>query len=156
MNQDKGEKYKDAYVVDGKLALPYQYFAGTVGSKFLIALRDKREILGVRCDTCGKVYVPPRQVCEKDFEDLGDKWVMLGNTGVVTNFTIVHKDDKHRPRKAPYILAMIKLDGADTAIPHVLEMVQPENVEIGMEVKAVFSSEPTNTILDIDHFEPVL
>jgi len=61
----------------------------------------------------------------------------------------VRKDDKHAPRKAPYVLALIKLDGADAAMAHVLGGVAPEDVRVGMKVKAVFAKEPTNTILDI-------
>ena len=33
--------------------------------------------------------------------------------------------------------------------------VEPDKVEIGMKVKAVFAKEATSTIRDIDHFEPV-
>ncbi|HPO16284.1 MAG TPA: hypothetical protein PLI09_22805, partial [Candidatus Hydrogenedentes bacterium] len=53
-----------AFVIEGKMALPYQYFAGAVGSKFIVALRDEKKILGVRCEHCNKTWVPPRQTCE--------------------------------------------------------------------------------------------
>ena len=53
--------------------------------------------MGVKCPECNKVYVPPRQVCEKDFTDIRDNWVELENTGTVTNFTVVRYDDKHLP-----------------------------------------------------------
>ena len=42
------EKHPHCDVKEGKLALPYQYFAGRVGSRFLISLRDDRKILA-RC-----------------------------------------------------------------------------------------------------------
>ncbi|MBW1892668.1 MAG: Zn-ribbon domain-containing OB-fold protein [Deltaproteobacteria bacterium] len=145
----------DCYTIDGKLALPYSYFAGRVGSKFITTLRDEKKIMGVRCETCGKVFVPPRQTCEKCMEDIRDKWVDLGNSGELVNYTVVRYNDGHLPRKAPFVLAMIKLDGADTPIVHILEGIGFEKIEIGMKVKAVFAEETTNTILDIDHFEPV-
>ena len=59
----------DCYTIDGKLALPYSYFAGRVGSRFITTLRDEKKIMGVRCDTRGKVFVPPRQTCEKCMEE---------------------------------------------------------------------------------------
>ena len=34
---------EDSFVIEGKLALPYQYFAGRTGSRFLIALRDEED-----------------------------------------------------------------------------------------------------------------
>ncbi|MBW2218473.1 MAG: Zn-ribbon domain-containing OB-fold protein [Deltaproteobacteria bacterium] len=145
----------DCYTIDGKLALPYSYFAGRVGSKFITTLRDEKKIMGVRCKTCWKVFVPPRQTCEKCMEDIRDKWVDLGNSGELVNYTVVRYNDGHLPRKAPFVLAMIKLDGADTPIVHILEGIGFEKIEIGMKVKAVFAEETTNTILDIDHFEPV-
>ena len=147
-------QHPHCYVMDGKLALPYQYFAGKVGSKFIISLRDKKQILGVKCKKCNKVFVPPRQTCERCFEDLSNSWVELADTGEVTNFTVVRYADGHLPRKPPYLLALVKLGGADTPMPHILEGVSPEKVKIGMKVKAVFAKQTTNTILDIDHFEP--
>ncbi|TAL39664.1 MAG: hypothetical protein EPN93_00915 [Spirochaetes bacterium] len=145
---------KDCFVVDGKLALPYTYFAGRMGSKFITTLRDEKKIMGVKCPVCNKVYVPPRQTCEIDMTDIRENWVELRNTGEVTNFTVIRYDDKHLPRKAPFILALVKLDGADSPFAHILEGIVPEEVTLGMRVEAVFAKATTSTILDIDHFEP--
>ena len=145
----------DSYVINGKLALPYTYFAGRVGSTFITTIRDKHKIMGVKCNACDKVFVPPRQTCERCLEDIRDNWVELGNTGVVENFTIVRYDDKHLPRKAPFALGLIRLEGADTTMVHILEDVGLDKIQIGMKVQAVFASKTTHTILDIDHFAPV-
>jgi len=144
----------DCFVMEGKLALPYTYFAGKVGSKFITTIRDQKKILGVRCNTCNKVFVPPRQTCALCMTDLRGNWVELKNSGVVTNYTVVRYNDKHLPRKAPFVLAMVRLEGADTPMVHILEGLEPEEVRIGLKVKPVFAKEATNTILDIDHFEP--
>lgn len=151
----KDEISKECFVINGKMALPNQYFAGRVGSKFIIALRDSRKILGVKCPKCNKVYAPPREYCERDLTKLDENWVELGDEGVITNFTVVNYNDKHLPRKAPYVLALIKVDGADTPFVHIVEGIDSEKVTIGMRVKAVFADVSTNTIRDIDHFEPV-
>ena len=137
--------FEDSYVVEGRMALPYTYFAGRVGSKFITTIRDQKKIMGVKCPTCNVVYLPPRQVCDKDFTDIRDKWVDVSNTGVVNNFTVVRYDDKHLPRKAPFVLALIKLEGADTPFMHILEECAIEDVKIGMKVEAVFAKETTNT-----------
>ena len=144
----------DCFLIEGKLALPYSYLAGKVGSTFITTLRDKKKILGVKCSKCGTVFIPPRQTCERCLEDIGNNWVELKNTGVVTNYTVVHYDDKHLPRKAPFVLALIKLDGADSPFIHILEGVSAEENVIGMRVQAVFAEKNTNTIMNIDHFEP--
>ena len=145
----------DAYVIEGKLALPYSYFAGRVGSTFITTLRDEKQILGVRCDACSKVFVPPRQTCERCMADIRDNWVPVENTGEVMNFTVVRYSDKHLPRKVPYILALIRLDGADTPMVHILDEVDSDAVKPGLRVEAVFSENPTSTILDIEYFKPV-
>jgi len=145
----------DCFIVEGKLALPYSYFAGRVGSKFLTTIRNEKRIMGIKCNKCKKVFVPPRQTCDVCMEDIRDNWVDVQNTGEVTNFTVVRYDDKHLPKKAPYILAMIKLDGADTSLVHVVEGMDVGKAKIGMKVQAVFARETTSTILDIDHFAPV-
>lgn len=149
------ENRKDCKVMTGKMALPNQYFAGRVGSKFIIALRDEHKILGVKCEKCDKVFVPPREYCEKCLSKLDENWVELSNEGVVTNFTVVNYNDKHLPRRAPYILALIKVEGADTPFPHIVEGVDFDDVKVGMKVRAVFADKTTNTILDLDHFEPL-
>jgi uncharacterized OB-fold protein len=143
------------FTVEGKLALPYSYFAGRVGSKFLTTIRDEKKILGIRCSKCKKVFVPPRQTCDVCLEDIRDNWVDVQNRGEVTNFTVVRYNDKHLPRKAPYVLAMIRLDGADTSLVHIVEGVDVDKTKVGMKVRAVFAKETTGTLLDIDHFEPV-
>ena len=151
----EGFDTSDCFVVDGKLALPYTYFAGRVGSKFLTTIRDEKKIMGIKCNKCNKVFVPPRQTCDVCMQDIRDNWVDVQNTGEVTNFTVVRYDDKHLPKKAPYVLAMIKLDGADTSLVHVVEGIDLDKAKIGMKVQAVFADETTSTIMDIDHFAPV-
>ena len=150
----EGFDTSDCFTVDGKLALPYTYFAGRVGSKFLTTIRDEKKIMGIKCNKCNQVFVPPRQTCDVCMEDIRDNWVDVQNTGEVTNFTVVRYDDKHLPKKAPYVLAMIKLDGADTSLVHVVEGIDLDKAKIGMKVQAVFADETTNTLMDIDHFAP--
>ncbi|MBF0117833.1 MAG: OB-fold domain-containing protein [Desulfobacterales bacterium] len=145
---------EDSFIVEGKLALPYQYFAGRTGSKFLVTLRDQKKIMGVRCNKCEKVFIPPRSTCEKCFSNISENWVELKPTGTVTGFTVVRYEEPHQPIKPPYILALIKLDGADTPFPHIVKGVPISKMTTGLRVKAVFAKKTTSTIMDIDHFRP--
>jgi uncharacterized OB-fold protein len=144
----------DCFIVEGKLALPYQYFAGKTGSRFLISLRDKKKILGLKCDKCGKVFVPPRAVCERCFSDISENWVELKNTGIVTGYTVIRYEEPHQPVKPPYILALIKIDGSDTPIAHVVKGIPLSKMKTGLKVKAVFAKKSASTIMEIDHFRP--
>lgn len=141
-----------AYTIEGKMALPYQYFAGATGSKFIVALRDEKKILAVKAEQSGLTYVPPRQVDDRTFENLEDNWVEVKDTGEVTNFTIIRYEEPYQPMKPPFVIALIKLDGSDTPIAHLIKCDNVEDVSIGMRVKAVFADEPVNNILEIQHF----
>jgi uncharacterized OB-fold protein len=151
----KNEDTRNCFVLEGKMALPNQYFAGRLGSKFIIALRDKKKIMGVRCQKCNKTFIPPREYCEQCWSKIAENWVDLGSEGELVNFTVIRYNDKHLPKKAPYVLGQIKLTGADTPLTHVVQGIDPKDVHVGMKVKAVFAEKTTNTIMDLDHFEPV-
>jgi len=147
-------KYADSFVVEGKLALPYQYFAGLTGSRFITTIRDQKKIMGLKCESCGKVFVPPRSTCERCFVDISDNWVDVKNTGTVTGFTVIRYKEPHQPFDPPYIQAMVQLDGADTPIVHIVKGIPVSQMEKGLRVKAVFAKKTTSTIMDIDHFRP--
>jgi uncharacterized OB-fold protein/acyl dehydratase len=149
------QQKEDCFVVEGKLALPYQYFAGRTGSRFLIALRDEKKIMGLRCEKCNQVFVPPRSICDTCFVDISKNWVEVQNRGLVTGFTVVRYSEPHHPIEAPYILALIKLEGASGPLAHIVQGIAPEEMRIGLAVEAVFAKETTATIRDIDHFRPV-
>ncbi|MBI2433748.1 MAG: Zn-ribbon domain-containing OB-fold protein [Candidatus Hydrogenedentes bacterium] len=144
----------DCFVVEGKMALPYQYFAGAVGSRFIVALRDEKKIFGVRCERCQRVLVPPRAFCDRCFGPLPEEWVEVGPEGVVTNFTVVRYREPYQPMEPPYVLALIQLDGADSSLAHLVN-APPETVSVGMRVRAVFAGEVRNNILQVAHFVPL-
>jgi 3-hydroxybutyryl-CoA dehydratase len=146
---------RDCFIVQGKLALPFQYFAGRTGSRFLTALRDRKVIRGVRCERCAKVFVPPRATCERCFAPIADNWVDLAPTGTVTGFTVVRYAEPHQPLKPPFIQALIRLDGADTPFVHIVRGVGPSQMRTGLRVQAVWARKTTATIRDIDHFRPL-
>jgi len=150
------KKHPDCFVVKGKLALPYQYFAGRTGSRFLIAMRDENKIRGQKCDHCGKVFVPARQTCERCFSDISENWVDVGPCGEVTGFTVVRYAEPHNVMKPPYILAMIKLDGSDTPITHIVRGIPASQMNEGLRVKPVFARKKAapNTIGNIECFRP--
>jgi uncharacterized OB-fold protein len=148
------EVENSAFVIDGKMALPYQYFAGATGSRFIVALRDEKTIFGVRCPKCEMTFVPPRQICDRCFADLSEHWIEVAPTGTVTGFTVIRYAEPYQPKEPPYLIALILLDGADTPIPHLLECGDQKNARIGMRVCAVFSETPQNNLLAIAHFVP--
>ena len=147
----------DVWLYHGQIYIPNTYSAGATGSKFLIALRDKAQILGTRCPKCDKVYVPARSVCEDCFSQLKE-WVRVSDRGTVTTYSIDYGSKPViQPVEPPIIYAVIQLDGADTGLVHMLSQVEPEQLKIGMRVQAVFKkkAERKASILDINYFKPI-
>jgi uncharacterized OB-fold protein len=147
----------DVWLYHGQIYIPNTFSAGAVGSRFLISLRDKGRILGTRCSTCNRVYVPARSVCTDCFAQIDD-WVEVGDKGTVLTYTI-DNDSKPviQPTEPPIVYAIIQLDGADTGFVHMLGEVAPEQLAIGMRVQAMFKpkKEREASILDIKYFKPI-
>jgi len=130
------------------------YWAGKMGSLFYTTLRDKKKIIGTFCPKCNKVFWPPRSNCTFCFSEL-DKTVEIGPYGTVETFTWVTYAEPVHSRPAPFIYAVIKLDGAATGMAHFLDEVEIDRVSIGMRVRPVFAEKRNGNILDIRYFKPL-
>ena len=137
----------------GKIDVPYTWWVGATGSRFLNSIRHAEKILGTRCPACDAVYVPPRKNCGRCFQEL-DQWVELGTEGFVSAYTIVRYDHPQLPVKAPFAYALIVLDGADVGMVHLITK-DLEKLTNGVRVKAQFREPPQRTghILDIEAFK---
>ncbi len=134
--------------------IPYNWWAGDTASKFLIAIRDEKKIIGTKCGKCSRVFIPPRKTCPTCFTE-NSEWVDISDEGTVQAFTVVRRQLAALPKKVPVCYGLIKLEGADTALLHYLGEVDPENIKIGMRVKAKFAEKRDGNITDIDYFNPV-
>jgi len=141
-------------VHQGVIRVPYTWAAGEVASRFYVGLKEKR-IYGIRCPSCGTVFVPPKKVCHQCFSDLSE-WVEVSDEGTLETFTIVHYSEPElHPIKAPFAYGIIKLDGADTGMTHLIGEMDFKSIREGMRLKAVFQEEPKGNYLDIKYFKPI-
>jgi len=141
------------FEVDQRLTAHGTYWAGKMGTRFYAALRDAQQILGSPCPKCGKVFWPPRSVCTFCFDELQEV-VEIGPLGTVETFTLVTYAEPVHPRPAPFMYAVIRLDGADTGMAHFLDEVDFDQVHVGMRVRPVFAERRQGNILDIQYFKP--
>jgi uncharacterized OB-fold protein len=115
-------------------------------------------ILGSRCNTCRKVVVPPRTVCEWCFRPMDD-YVPLEDSGTVNTFSLCYVTWDVKRIKKPELPAVIEIDGASPlhGIMHMLGEVEPDDIHIGMRVKAVWKSpkERQGSVTDILYFKPL-
>lgn len=136
------------------VSLDYDYAASPEESAFYRGLNEGR-ILGQRCPTCQKVYIPPRSACPADGTPTEEE-IELAQTGTVTTFCIVNVPFLGQKITPPYVSAYVLLDGADIAVLHLILGIPAEEVRMGMRVKAVWKpkDEWTFSLENIDHFEP--
>ncbi len=142
-------------VVRQNLKVPYRYSMGATTSRFFAEIRDNGRILGIRCPQCDVVFVPPRTTCGRCFSQLHE-WVEVGNQGTLETYTQVRYKTPVQPDVAPFYYGIIKLDGADTGLAHIVGDLKGQEPWIGMRVQAVFRGERKGNMLDIQHFKPVV
>jgi len=136
------------------VSLDYDYAASPEESLFYRGLNEGR-IMGQRCPTCRKVYIPPRSACPADGTPTAEE-IELSQTGTVTTFCIVNVPFLGQKITPPYVSAYVLLDGADIAVLHLILGVPADEVRMGMRVKAVWKpkDEWTFSLENIDHFAP--
>lgn len=132
------------------LAVRYKYSYGGQ-SRFFREIRDHARLVGARCTKCRITYCPPRVHCSSCYGKT--RWVPLKTTGVVLSATAAYYATSLWVGKVPYVVAYIRLDGADTGMFQMIEMDDPAGARPGMRVKAVFKKDRLGKMSDF-HFVP--
>ena len=129
---------------------PYRHSTGAVIGRFLAGLKEQKKIWGQRVAGQG-VVVPPLGYSEAD-GSAGGEWVEVEPTGFVTAVAVVHEPIPGlHPFDRPFAFVLVKLDGADTALAHVVKD-DLERLRIGARVEAMWAAQRTGTIRDIECF----
>jgi uncharacterized OB-fold protein len=139
------------------LEYPYVRSVGPVIGAFLTGLRDGR-ILGAQSrDAQGKatVIVPPTEYDPVTSADVG-ALVEVGQSGVVTTWSWASEPKKDQPLDRPFAWALVRLDGATTAMLHVVDAGSPDAMSSGMRVTARWlpAAERVGRVQDIECFVP--
>jgi len=135
----------------------YAWDTGIGIGRYLEALKEGY-LLGAYCHYCRKTVIPPRTVCEWCYHPM-DKFVPLKDTGTVNTFSLCYVTWDVQRIKEPEIPAVIEIDGASPlhGILHKLGEVDPDQVQIGLRVQAVWkpAAEREGAITDILYFKPL-
>jgi uncharacterized protein len=135
-----------------KIEFPYTRTLGPVYSTFLTGMRDGK-LLGIR-GRDGRVLCPPTEWDPSTGEALDNDFVEVGPGGVVETWAWVTEPTRKHPLDKPFAFALIKLDGADTAIMHAVDAGSMDAMETGMRVSARWKDERTGHITDVEAFVP--
>lgn len=133
----------------------YKHSTGEVVGRFLAGLKEQKTIWGQRVSGQG-VVVPPLGYSEVDAKASGE-WVEVAPTGTVTAVAVVREPlARLHPFSEPFAYVLVKLDGADTALPHVVKDGLDE-LRVGSRVEAEWKpdGERVGSILDIACFRIV-
>ena len=135
----------------------YTRSVGPVIGRFLTGLRDGR-IEAVKLAD-GRVLVPPTEydpTTSAPVEAEGSHWIEVGPRGTVQTFTWVAnpRPGKHALTK-PFAFALIRPDGADTAILHMVDVSGPDALRIGLRVAPRWRAERTGQVTDIEAWVPL-
>lgn len=133
------------------LEYTYRRSLGAVIGRFFAGLREGR-IEGVRT-RAGRVLVPPTEYDPESGDALGD-FVEVGQSGVVTTWSWIDAPRRGQPLDRPFAWALIKLDGADTALLHAVDAGSADRMSTGMRVRARWRDDRAGAITDIACFEP--
>lgn len=135
----------------------YAWDAGIAISRYLQGFQAG-QLIGRSCPECRRVLVPPRMFCEACFCPT-DEWVTLQDTGTVLTFSRCYITWNMIKLEEPQMPAVIEIDGASPGmgIMHMLGEVDPDTLEIGMRVRAVWKppEERTGSVTDIAYFAPL-
>ena len=129
----------------------YRRSVGPVLGRFFTELRERR-IVGIRRDN-GSVLVPPAEYDPDSGESLSEI-VPVGPTGVVASWAWVSKPSAKHPLDRPFAWALIRLDGADTALLHAVDTGRESAMSTGMRVRPRWREVTKGEIHDIECFEP--
>ncbi len=124
---------------------------GPVIGAFLTGLREQR-VFGIR-GADGRVVCPPVEYDPTTGEPITEM-VEVGAEGTVTSWSWVASPREGQPLSTPHALALVQLDGADTAMLHAVDVASPDAIGTGDRVRIRWAEERTGEITDIACFEP--
>ena len=141
--------HKDLLRAPFELGYTYKRSNGPVMSEFFNALAEHK-ILGTQSST-GKVFAPAAEFDPETHEALSN-FKDVGPGGIVESFSWIENPQEHHLLKKPFAFALIKLDGADTAMLHMITDCNEDDLKIGSRVTAAWSDTKEERITDIQYF----
>ena len=134
-----------------EIGFDYTRSLGPTLSQFMTALADRR-ILGSR-GADGRVHAPPFEYDPQSFEPPGEL-VEVRPEGTVTTWSWAGQPLEGQPLAHPFAWALVRLDGADTAMLHAVDAGSPAAMRTGMRVRVRWAESTAGHIRDIACFEP--
>jgi uncharacterized OB-fold protein len=144
-----------AAVLSAPIELQFDYTRslGPTLSRFMTGLAEGRVVGGRVRD--GRVFVPPAEYDPVTHEAVTD-FVDVADTGTVVSWTWAADPLEGQPLDHPFAWVLVRLDGADTAVLHALDVATADEVSTGMRVAVRWrpAAQRVGSISDIACFVP--
>lgn len=99
--------------------------------------RERYRLIGSKCESCGKIFFPKREVCPNCRRRGRVKEVELKGRGRVYSYTVVRIPPEGFKYYAPYIVAIVELEEGIKVMGQIVDCGLDE-IYIGMPVEACF------------------
>lgn len=140
--------------VKGAWEVKYRWtFRQDLLDRYVAGLKEKK-LLGTRCQKCGRVYVPPKEICGKCFVKIDENWVAVKDRAELINYTVGYTSISGQPYPEPQITGTMRFEGSDSWCLGSIKGVKPEDIKVGMKLKVVWRETPKGQLSDIECYAP--
>jgi uncharacterized OB-fold protein len=108
------------------------------------AFLEEEKLMGSRCTSCGKLFVPPRPICiECSGTDM--EWVQVKGDGKLSAFTCIAvgppaMKEEGYTRDHPYCTGVVELEEGPRVAARIedIDTTNPEAIKVGMPLTVKF------------------
>ncbi len=96
------------------------------------------KLMAVKCNKCGRLFVPPRVVCP-DCYSSSFRWIELSGKGKLQSYSVVHIGPKKFASKTPYTIGIVKMEEG-VSLPSLILSDKNGDIEIGIDLVVDFEA----------------
>ena len=149
---DPWAEFREVEIIGLEWVQKYKHSLGKY-SKFFLALEEGK-FLATQCNKCGRTWSPPRPACPDCLRPT--RWVELSGKGELISWSVLHYAPKMLADRleTPYVLAYVKMDGADTLFAHLLRNFGDlKDLEHGMPIEVNYAQDAVDHPIMLMWFE---
>ena len=91
------------------------------------------ELVGIRCQRCGALAIPPREFCPACGERAWQP-VPLSGEGTIASYTVIRVAPRHHVSEVPYAIAVVNLREGVSLMGRIVD-IPLERLAIGLPVR---------------------
>jgi uncharacterized OB-fold protein len=108
----------------------------TIEQFYQFLSQDK--LMAGKCQTCGKIHLPPRPMCDHCFSQQFT-WVEISGKGRLLTYTIIYIAPKQFQEIAPYIVGIVQLENG-LKLPGMISGVPEDKLKVDLELEIDFKA----------------